>query len=199
MSIGIIGSGHMGSAFARALARAGIPATITNSRGPESLKELTNELGPLITAGTREEAASADIVFVAVNWSKLPQALAGLPEWNGRIVIDANNPVETPLFQPIELDGRLSTEVFAELIPGARVVKAFNHLPPQLVSGDPSAEGGKRVLFFSGDDPSAKGEVAHLIERLGFFGIDLGPIAVGGRLMQFPGGPLPALNLVRFD
>jgi 8-hydroxy-5-deazaflavin:NADPH oxidoreductase len=199
MSIGIIGSGHMGSAFVRALARAGIPATITNSRGPESLKELTNELGPLITAGTREEAASADIVFVAVNWSKLPQALTGLPEWNGRIVIDANNPVETPLFKPIELDGRLSTEVFAELVPGARIVKAFNHLPPQLVSGDPSAEGGKRVLFFSGDDLSANGEVAHLIERLGFFGVDLGPIAVGGKLMQFPGGPLPALNLVKFD
>ncbi|RDL50981.1 Pyrroline-5-carboxylate reductase [Ensifer sp. M14] len=197
-SIGIIGSGNIGSAFARALARASIPATIANSRGPESLQALTGELAPYITAGTREEAASADIVLVAVNWSKLPTALAGLPEWNGRIVIDANNPIEAPLFKPAELDGRLSSDIVADLVPGARVVKAFNHLQAQLVSSDPKAEGGSRVLFFSGDDETAKAEVARLIDRLGFFGIDLGSLAVGGRLAQFPGGPLPALNLVKF-
>ncbi|WP_331371614.1 NADPH-dependent F420 reductase [Sinorhizobium chiapasense] len=199
MSIGIIGSGNIGSAFARALARAGIPAVISNSRGPESLKELAGELAPYIAAGTREDAASADIVLVAVNWSKLPKALSGLPDWNGRIVIDANNPIEAPLFKPAELGGRLSSEVFADLVPGARVVKAFNHLQPHLVSGDPKAEGGRRVLFFSGDDAAAKGKVGGLIDRLGFFGIDLGPLSVGGKLAQFPGGPLPALNLVKFD
>lgn len=199
MSIGIIGSGNIGSAFARALARAGVPAVISNSRGPESLKELAGELAPYITAGTREEAASADIVLVAVNWSKLPKALAGLPDWDGRIVIDANNPIEAPLFRPAELNGRLSSEIFADLVPGARVVKAFNHLQPHLVSGNPNAEGGRRVLFFSGDDDAAKAEVARLIDRLGFFGIDLGPLSIGGMLAQFPGGPLPALNLVKFD
>ncbi|KOF15697.1 NADP oxidoreductase [Ensifer adhaerens] len=198
MSIGIIGSGNIGSAFARALAKARIPATIANSRGPESLTGLADELASFITAGTREEAASADIVLVAVNWSKLPTALAGLPDWNGRIVIDANNPIEAPLFKPAQLDGRLSIEVFADLVPGARVVKAFNHLLAPLLSGDPKAEGGSRVLFFSGDDDAAKAEVAVLIDRLGFFGIDLGSLAVGGRLVQFPGGPLPALNLVKF-
>ncbi|WEX86252.1 NAD(P)-binding domain-containing protein [Sinorhizobium garamanticum] len=199
MSIGIIGSGNIGSAVARALARAEIPAVISNSRGPESLKELAEELSPYITAGTREEAASADLVLVAVNWSKLSKALSGLPDWNGRIVIDANNPIEAPLFKPAELKGRLSSEVFAELVPGARVVKAFNHLQPHLISGDPETEGGRRVLFFSGDDVAAKAEVGRLIDRLGFFGIDLGPLSVGGKLMQFPGGPLPALNLVKFD
>ena len=198
MSIGIIGSGNIGAAFARALARASIPATIANSRGPESLQALTDELAPFITAGTREEAASADIVLVAVNWSKLPGALAGLPDFGGRIVIDANNPIEAPLFKPAELNGRLSSEVFAGLVPGARVVKAFNHLQPHLLSGDPRAEGGRRVLFYSGDDAGSKAEVGALIDRLGFFGIDLGPISVGGRLVQFPGGPLPALNLVKF-
>lgn len=82
MTIGIIGSGAIGTAFARTLARAGIEATISNSRGPDSLRELVRELGPAIKAGTREEAALADIVFVAVNWTKLPAALAGLPEWS---------------------------------------------------------------------------------------------------------------------
>lgn len=198
MSIGIIGAGAIGSAFARALARAGIPATLANRRGPDSLRELVRELGPAITAGTREQAASADLVLVAVNWSKIPAALTGLPDWNGRIVIDANNPIEAPLFQPADLKGKASSEVFAELAPGARVVKAFNHLPPPLVAGDPRAEGGRRVLFYSGDDARAKAEVGALIERLGFFGLDLGSLAVGGRLVQFPGGPLPVHNLVRF-
>lgn len=199
MSIGIIGSGNIGSAFARALAKAGISATIANSSGPASLAALEAELEPFIKAGTRDEAASADMVLVAINWSKLPVALKDLPDWNGRIVIDANNPIEAPLFKPADLGGRLSSEIFADLVPGARVVKAFNHLQPHLVSGDPTGEGGRRVLFYSGDDAAAKADVGALIERLGFFGIDLGALAVGGKLVQFPGGPLPALNLVKFD
>ncbi len=174
MTIGIIGSGAIGTAFARTLARAGIEATISNSRGADSLKALIRELGPSIKAGTREEAARADIVLVAVNWSKLSAALASLPDWSGRI-----------------------SEVFAELVPGARVVKAFNHLRAEILAGDPCAEGGRRVLFYSGNDNAAKGEVAALIDRIGFVGIDLGSLAVGGKLTQFPGGPLPNQNLVK--
>ncbi len=197
-SIGIVGAGNIGAAFARALARNGLSATIANSRGPQTLSGLTAELAPHIRAGTIEQAAAADLVLIAVPWSKLPAALSGLPDWAGRIVIDANNPIEAPLFKPAELNGRLSSEIVAGLVPGARLVKAFNHLFANLVSGDPRAEGGSRVLFYSGDDVAAKAEVGALIARLGFAGIDLGPLAVGGSLTQFPGGPLPALNLVKF-
>ncbi len=196
-TIGIIGSGSIGSALARRLASAGLEATIANSRGPASLKDLVRDIGPSIKAGTVEDAASKDIVLVAVNWSKLPAALAGLPAWNGRIVIDANNPIEAPLFKPAELNGRVSSEIFAGLVPGARVVKAFNHLLAQVLASDPQADGGKRVLFYSGDDNAAKAEVAALIDTLGFFGIDLGSLALGGKLVQFPGGPLPVHNLVK--
>jgi predicted dinucleotide-binding enzyme len=197
MTIGIIGAGAIGTAFARTLARAGINATISNSRGPESLQDLVRDLGPSIQSGGREEAARADIVFVAVNWTKLPAALAGLPEWSGRILIDANNPIEAPLFKPIDLKGRVSSEVVADLVPGARVVKAFNHLRAEVLAADPRAAGGRRVLFYSGDDNAAKAEVATLIDRIGFVGIDLGSLAVGGKLAQFPGGPLPNQNLIK--
>jgi 8-hydroxy-5-deazaflavin:NADPH oxidoreductase len=146
MTIGIIGSGAIGTAFARTLARSGIEAIISNSRGTDSLKELIRKLGPSIQAGTREVAARADIVFVAVNWTKLPAALAGLPEWSGRILIDANNPIEAPLFKPVDLNGRASSEVVAGLAPGARVVKAFNHLRAQVLAEDPRSDGGRRVL-----------------------------------------------------
>jgi predicted dinucleotide-binding enzyme len=197
MTIGIIGSGAIGTAFARTLSRAGIEAIISNSRGPDSLREQVRELGTSIKAGTREEAARADIVFIAVNWTKLPAALAGLPAWDGRIVIDANNPIEAPLFKPVDLQGRVSSEVVADLVPGARVVKAFNHLRAEVLAGDPRENGGRRVLFYSGNDSAAKAEVAELIDRIGFVGIDLGSLAVGGKLAQFPGGPLPNQNLVK--
>jgi predicted dinucleotide-binding enzyme len=197
-TIGIIGAGAIGSAFARALSRQGIELVIANSRGPQTLTALVDELGPTARAGTREEAAAQDIVLVAVNWSKLPTALAGLPDFAGRIVLDANNSIEAPAFKAVDLQGRTSSEVFAEWVPGARVVKAFNHLAARLLESDPAAEGGKRVLFFSGDDAEAKGQVSALIEQLGFFAVDLGALSVGARLAQFPGGPLPTLNLVKF-
>ncbi|OAJ57272.1 NADP oxidoreductase [Paraburkholderia ginsengiterrae] len=197
-TIGIIGAGAIGSALAKALASKGIEAIIANSRGPASLAGFVEELGPSIKAGTREQAAAQEIVFVAVNWSRLPEALAELPDFGGRIVIDTNNPIEAPLFKPAELHGRLSSEVVADLVPGARVVKAFNHLPAHFLSDDPQAEGGRRVLFFSGDDTQAKAAVSGLIDQLGFFGADLGSLAAGGRLAQIPGGPVAIHNFVKF-
>ncbi len=145
MSIGIIGAGALGSNAARLLAKSGISATIANSRGPQSLAGLVKELGPSIKAGTVKEAASADIVLVAVRWVDLEKALGGLPAWNGRIVIDGTNPVafldpespdakdpNNPLaaygIKAIDLGGKHSSQVFRTLVPGARVVKAFNHL-----------------------------------------------------------------------
>lgn len=199
MKIGIIGAGAIGMAIAQTLARAGIDAVIANSRGPASLEDAVATLGPRIRAVHAGEAAQADLVIVAVNWSKLPAAVRDLGPWNGRIVVDANNPIEAPAFRPHDLGGRTSSEIVAGMLPGARVVKAFNHLQPALLAADPGAEGGRRVLFVSGDDAGAKADVVRLVERLGFFGLDLGTLAEGGRLHQFPGGPLPALNLVRFE
>jgi predicted dinucleotide-binding enzyme len=196
-TIGIIGAGAVGASFARALAGKGIHATLSNSRGPDSLKDLVREIGPTIHAGTVKEAAAKDLVLVAVNWKALPAALGGLPAFGGRVVIDANNPVEIPSLTPVDLKGRVSSEVFAELVPGARVVKAFNHLMAELLAADPVVQGGKRALFYAGDDAEAKATVAALIQQLGFSGIDLGTLAAGGRMTQFPGGPLAIINLVQ--
>src|SRR5712671_4846613 len=94
MSIGIIGAGALGSNLARAFAKAGIPAVISNRRGPASLAKLVEDLGPTIKAGTTQDAAKADIVFLALRWVDLKRVLGGLPAWNGRIVVDGTNPVE---------------------------------------------------------------------------------------------------------
>ena len=150
-------------------------------------------------AGTVQEAARADIVFVSVYWPQLETALSGLPDWNGRLVIDANNPVIQPGFRLAELNGRTSSEVVADMLPGARLVKAFNTLPTAVLASDPRTAGGNRVVFLSGDDAQAKAEVAALAERLGFAPVDLGSLSAGGRLQQFPGGPLPGLNLLKLE
>src|SRR5690349_21419757 len=88
MTIGIIGAGNIGKALAKRLSSAGIEASISNSRGPESLSSVMRELGPGIKATTRQEAAKADIVFLAVPWTSHTDVVSDLPAWNGRIVID---------------------------------------------------------------------------------------------------------------
>jgi len=213
MSIGIIGAGALGSNVARLLAKSGISATIANSRGPESLRGLVKELGPSIKAGTAKEAASADIVLVAVRWVDLEKALGDLPAWNGRIVIDGTNPVafldpdsaeakdpSNPLaaygIKAIDLGGKHSSEVFRGFVPGARVIKAFNHLDASVLP-DPALSGGLRTLFYSGDDAGAKAEVRKIIEQTGYFLVDLGPLDVGGPLASLPFGSLAAVNFIR--
>jgi 8-hydroxy-5-deazaflavin:NADPH oxidoreductase len=195
-SIGIIGAGMIGGAIAVRLGAKGIAATIANSRGPETLGEVIAKAGPSITASTREDAASKDIVFVAVNWPKLQGALAGLPDWNGRILVDTNNPMQRPPLPPIDVGARASSAIVQGWAPGARVVKAYNHHFHANLRKDPAAEGGRRVLFLAGDDAAAKTDVARLSEALGFFAIDLGDIEHGSRLFQSPGGPLIAHDLV---
>jgi predicted dinucleotide-binding enzyme len=212
MTIGIVGAGAIGSNLARLLAKNHIEATIANRRGPASLAPLLAELGPFIRAGTTEEAASADVVFVAVRWADVRQALEGLPAWNGRIVVDATNAVEflepgspetkdpsNPLaaygIRALDLGDTYSSAILGDLVPGARLVKAFNNLEADLLSTPPSS--GQRAIFYSGDDADAKLEVRKLIDRTGYFPVDLGPLQVGNALTAPPFGPLSGLDLVR--
>ena len=213
MSIGIIGAGNLGSSFARTLARKNIPALISSRRGPDALRELASQIGSSIRPASVSDAAQADIVLIALRWVDLESVLRPLPAWNGRIVIDATNPVafldpnspdahdpENPLaalgIKAINLHGQGSSEVFAKLVPGARVVKAFNHLQVELLPLPTTAD-GHRVLFYSGNDADAKAQVGSLIAQLDFAGVDLGSLNSGGRLTQVPGGTLAMLNLIK--
>ena len=213
MNIGIIGAGALGSNAARLLAKSGVSATIANSRGPQSLARLVGELGRSVKAGSVEEVASADMVLVAVRWVDLEKALGGLPAWNDRIVIDGTNPVTfldpdspdakdptNPLaaygIKAIDLGGKHSSQVFRTFVPGARVVKAFNHLDANVLP-EPTTSGGQRVLFYSGDDTNAKAEVRKLLERTGYFPVDLGVLDIGGPLASPPFGSLAAINFVK--
>jgi predicted dinucleotide-binding enzyme len=123
-------------------------------------------------------------------WPQVPQAVEGL-DWEGRIVIDPTND-----FDASDLDGRTSSEVVADLVAPARVVKAGNTLVAAVLGSDPRQAGGQRVIFLSGDNAEAKSEVAALFEDAGFFVVDLGGLREGGQMQQV-GAPLAGHNLIR--
>jgi 8-hydroxy-5-deazaflavin:NADPH oxidoreductase len=104
MTVGIIGAGSIGQALAVQSLHAGRNVIIANSRGPESLVDVVAELGPGVSAGTVADAAGSDIVAIAVPWRAIPDAVAGI-DWNGRVVIDATNPIMAPDFQIADLGG----------------------------------------------------------------------------------------------
>jgi predicted dinucleotide-binding enzyme len=189
-TVGIIGAGRLGQAMARTALRASRTVVIANSRGPESLTSVALELGDGVSAGTVEQAAAAPIVVIAVPWDRVPAAVYGL-EWNGQIVIDATND-----WAADDLDGRTSSELVADLVADARVVKAANTLGADVLASDPQEAGGRRVMFMSGDDADAKADVVALFEEAGFAPIDLGDLATGGAVQQIH-HPLAGLNLIR--
>jgi 8-hydroxy-5-deazaflavin:NADPH oxidoreductase len=193
MTHSIIGTGHIGGALAAQFARKGIDVQIANRRGGAALADLARKLGPNVKAVPVQEALDAGMVFLAVPFTAVSDAVRDAPAWNGRIVVDATNAIGIP---PGELAGRSSTEVVAGAVPGARVVKAFNTMFAAVLAQDPAQNGGHRVVFMSGDDAGANQEVAALVTRLGFAPVVLGGLAEGGRLQQF-GAPLVGLNLVQ--
>jgi 8-hydroxy-5-deazaflavin:NADPH oxidoreductase len=192
MAVGIIGAGRLGQAMTRTALRAGRRVVLANSRGPETLDALVSTLGDRAVAGTVEQAAAGDIVVIAVPWPRVPEAVQGL-RWDGRIVIDATND-----FDPSDLNGLTSSQVLADLVPGARVVKAANTLGAAVLGSDPHQAGGRRVIFLSGDDAEAKSQVSALFEDAGFAAIDLGGLVTGG-VMQQLGGPLSGVNLIKLQ
>jgi predicted dinucleotide-binding enzyme len=189
-SVGIIGAGRLGQAMARTALRAGRRVVIANSRGPESLASVVSELGDGVSAGTVEQASAVGIVVIAVPWDRVPEAVQHI-DWDGQAVIDATND-----WAADDLNGRTSSELVADLVAGAHVVKAANTLGADVLGSDPQEAGGRRVIFVSGDDADAKAKVAALFEDADFSAIDLGGLATGG-LMQQIHHPLAGVNLIR--
>ena len=140
--------------------------------------------------GEISRAAAPGIVVIAVPWDRVPQAVQGLT-WDGQVVIDATND-----WAADDLQGRTSSELVADLVPGARVVKAGNTLGADMLGSDPHKAGGRRVIFISGDDADAKADVVAVFQDAGFATIDLGNLATGGAMQQIH-HPLAGVNLIQ--
>jgi len=200
MNFGTIGAGTIAQALARHLIAAGHHVTLSNSRGPSTLEEVVTNLGPLASAGTVAQAAQADMVFLTVMWPDIPAALADLPPWDGRILVDATN--QFARLDPVEvadLGDQTGSEWVAALAPNARVIKAFNTLHARYIAPNPRHPAGRQLLFYAGDDDDAKATFRDLVDGFGFAPVDIGGLRDGGRLMQVGGGPLSALHALKQD
>lgn len=200
MKIGIIGSGNIGSTAARLFVRTGHEVAVSNSRGPETLRDLVAEMGDRARALIVEEAARfGDVVLVAIpfgQYQTLPtEALAG------KIVIDAGNyyPERDGQFDELDSNRTTSSELVAKHLSGARLVKAFNtiYYKDLATQGDASLPLEKRrAIFIAADEPAAKTTVARLVEDIGFAPVDSGGLREGGRQQQ-PGTPVYNKQLSR--
>jgi 8-hydroxy-5-deazaflavin:NADPH oxidoreductase len=190
----IVGSGNIGSALARLFARAGVEVAIANTRGPESLRELTEPLGPGVRAVALEEALESEVVLMAVPFTAVERFGRSRSDWTGTIVVDTTNAYYTPGAEEI-LQGRLSSEYAAAQLPGASVVKAFNQLAASALAAEVDPAVGRRVVFVATNASEAGDRIAELIGDLGMAAVQLGRLDEGGRLIQAP-GPLVLRNLV---
>lgn len=202
MKYAIIGSGDIGTALARAFAQKNIEVGLANSRGPESLASLTRELGPSVSARSVQDAAQAEMIFLAVPFPAHRQVAEQLPDWQGKVVVDAMNTLDLTDDERQELGGAVSSEVVARAFAGARLVKAFNHLPARQLGTHPPVPGQRQVVFISSNDAGASAAVAAVVTRLGFAPVELGKLAEGGAALDVPHGEPGGLlfqNLAKLD
>jgi predicted dinucleotide-binding enzyme len=195
MRIGIIGAGHIGGTLASHFVRVGHQVAISNSRGPETLKDVAAGLGEQAQAMTAEDAARyGEVVIVSVPFGRYKELpIEGLA---GKVVIDTNNyyPRRDGNFPELDSDRTTSSELLQDHLTGAKVVKAFNAIIWTKLrdAGRPSGDPRRVGIPISGDDEDAKRLVAALIDQIGFDPVDAGSLAEGGRKHQRGGPVYPA-------
>ena len=184
----IVGSGSVGRTLAGLFAKAGVDVQIANSRGPDSMAAIARDLGRHVEPVTLERALDADVIFLAVGFMQVQAVAAKRPDWTGKLVVDVTNALQPIEAQETERRGLLSSEINAEFVSGAKLVKAFNHLPIQKLGMNPRVEGQRQVVFVSGNDADASATVAALAEQLGFAPVELGWLDEGGVAVHAVGG-----------
>jgi predicted dinucleotide-binding enzyme len=186
-TIGFIGSGHIGSTLAKLAVDAGYDVVLSNSRGPETLHDVVEELGPRARAATPEEAGTAgDVVVVTIPLKSVPHVPT--EPLAGKVVIDTCNYYPQRDGQIPELDEESTTtsELVQTHLAGSRVVKAFNNIYfghlAQL--GRPSGDPERSVITIAGDDETAKRTVTDFLDRIGYDAYDVGPLSEGWRYQR---------------
>lgn len=181
MTIGIIGSGAIGSTVATLATKAGYRVVISNSRGLDSLQDVVKTLGPNAKAGTPAQAAAeGDIVIIAVPFRSREALFRSGIDLRDKIVVDAMNPY-TADFKVMDLAGRGSAEIVAQELPGARVVKGFNTLYSATLASSARPKGAKdRIMLpLASDDEQAKRTVADFVDAIGYDAFDNGNLQNG--------------------
>lgn len=187
-TIGFIGSGRQGGMVARLAVAAGYHVVLSNSRGPQTLSDLVEELGPRARAATPAEAAGAgDLVVVSLP----PKAYSAVPvePVAGKAVLDTINyiPERDGRIPQLSDGGLSSSEVLQEHLGAARVVKVFNNITSWHLGSLARLAGAadRSALPIAGDDPAAKAAVTRFLDAIGYDAVDAGALGSGGRRFQF--------------
>jgi 8-hydroxy-5-deazaflavin:NADPH oxidoreductase len=199
-TVGLIGSGKIGSTVARLSVAAGHSVVLSNSRGPETLTDLADRLGPLARAATGAQAAAAgDIVVVTIPVKGYPSVPAG--PLADKVIIDTGNYYPQRDGQIADLDsGSLtSSELLQRHLPASAVVKAFNNIFFKHLQSlsRPAGAADRMFLPVAGDDPDAKSAVTAFLDSIGYGAVDAGALAEGWR--QQPGTPAYGAPYGSFD
>jgi hypothetical protein len=193
MSIAVIGTGNIGSGLARTLAAASLPVTVAGA-GPEDGLDLSRKLelatGLRVKAATVADAvAAARLVILAVPYGAVAD-IAGQVDLSGKVVVDVSNPIEADFSGIVVGHTSSAAEEIQKLVPGARVVKAFNTVFAQVYEHG-LAFGDRQVqTFVASDDAEAKADVIALARAAGFDPVDAGPLT-NARYIE----PLGYLNI----
>lgn len=184
MSISIIGAGNVGMALGGAFTRRG-QHVVFGTPDPGKHAPAVAALGPLAkVASTAEAIAASDLVILAVPHAALPSIAQALSDWQGRILVDATNPL-APGLSGLSMGTTTSgAEELAKLARGARVVKAFNTTGAENMA-NAAYPGGVPFMPVCGDDADARQRVAGLAALIGFDAVDLGPLAAARYLEPF--------------
>jgi hypothetical protein len=184
MSIGIIGAGNVGQALARNLVKQG-ERVVFGVPDAAKYAPAVAQLGPNARVDTVERAVLAsDLLILAVPYGAAQQVAESLPDWGGRILVDATNPL-APGLAGLALGTTTSgAEEIARHARGARVVKAFNTTGAENMV-QPRYPGGAVFMPVAGDDAEARARVVALATRLGFEAVDVGPLSAARYLEPF--------------
>lgn len=176
MRVAIVGTGNMGTGLGRQFAAAG-HEVIVGSRDPERARAKAEEIGA-VGSGTYADAISqADAFLLAVTWWNIEEVLPRLGDVDGKILIDCTNPYTDDTYStPADLGGRSAAEVIQERLPGARLVKAWNHVYAQIANSSPDFRGRAASVLLASDDAEAKETVARLARDAGYDPWDAGPL-----------------------
>jgi len=212
MRIGILGSGLMGAKLGTILARAGHEVTFSYARSKSKLAKLAKEAGAKARAGTPREAADgANVVLLAVHWSRFEDVLGQTGDLSGRIIMTCSLPMNADDTGLVIGHGSSGAEELAKMIPKAKVVSAFNTVPSEVLFGvyEARRKAARPSLVYCGDDKRAKDAVATLIRDCGFEPVDAGPLRIARYTEPFAllvaqlayegkGGPELAYRFERF-
>ena len=185
MNIGIVGSGNVGGALGTRWAQTGHQVTF-GSRTPDDadMKKLLERAGKNARAAKLAEAAANDVLLFAMPWPAAKDVLSGLGNLDGKVLIDATNPLLPDLSGLTIGTTTSSAEQVAEWAKGARVVKCFNTVGNSIMENDSFAN-GKPVMFYCGNDAAAKKIVHQLADDIGFDAQDAGPLTQARLLEPF--------------